>query len=188
MSKVIDVVVTAPEASGVRCPFTGDPMEIHMVVQPGGVMFSAPDAFTLSEPVESYERLLLRATTRNGVSGAVPSNATPLCPYTGEALRLRELPDGRVCFVGGFNPRAGFKTLGEFLYRATMRDGVAVLDLPGEFDAEAPARRRFLKHKDIQPTQATMEVAEKVAEESGFFQKKSMVTSGMTLKRGKRGQ
>jgi hypothetical protein len=185
MSKIVDVVVTAPEAAEVKCPYTGKRMEVHMVVQPGSVVFSAPDAFTLSEPVGTMEELLLRASMRNGMTGSVPKGATQRCPYTGKTLRIREMPDGRVCFVGGFNPRAGSPSLGEFLYYATMRDGVPTRNRPECMKAERPSQVRYLKKKDVQPSQATMEVAERVAEESGLFQKKSMVTAGVRLKGGK---
>lgn len=117
------VIVTADEVVGLVCPFTGKPLVVHMNVAPGSVTFSAPDAFSVHEPVKDYDTLMRRLSMRNGVEGIVTGGAAMIDPYSGEKFRFRELPDGRVTVCGGFNPRAVKFGLAEFVYSASMRGG-----------------------------------------------------------------
>lgn len=180
---VTDVVVTAREAQHLKCPFTGRDLVVHMIIQPGSVAFCAPDAFTLAEPVSNMAELIQRSTMRNGVSGVVDQKHSRVDPYTGEELRFRELPDGRVCFVGGFNPRAACDSLGQFIYRATMRDGKTSLDNPEKVKAEHTIVQRTLKHKDLKVSDETMKAAESAVEKTGNFRRS---VRGASLKKGGR--
>lgn len=167
----LDVVVTAREVDTLICPYTGEKLEVHMVVQPGSVTYSAPKAFTLHEPVATMEELLLRASMRNGVTGSVPGKGPVICAYTGEPLRLRTLPDGRVCFTGGFNPRAMSESLGEFVYKASMRNGETEMKSPTEFRIHKSSKHRYLRKKEITPSADTMATAEKITEQTGLYKK-----------------
>lgn len=118
------VKVTVSEASGLVCPYTGRPLEVHMNVAPGSITFNAPDAFCVQQPVDSVEILLDRLSMRNGVAGSVSGDAMMRDAYTGEILRIRDLPGGKVAAAGGFNPRAAKQSVEEFAYYASMRAGV----------------------------------------------------------------
>lgn len=166
-----DVVVTDRKADGLRCPFTGNRLVVHMVVHPGSIVFNAPDAFTLAEPVDGLDTLFMRASMRNGVSGAAPVEGPVRDPYTGETLTLKTLPDGRVCYVGGFNPRAACESLDRFVYMASMRDGRTDMPPPAEFVVEKPGVSRCLKHKSIDVSQDTVAAAEAAVDKAGLVKK-----------------
>lgn len=161
--------VTVPRAQGIKCPYTGDVLDVYLAVSPGGVLYSCPGAFTLAEPVGSLAELQDRASMRNGVRGVADGVREPACPYTGERLLLRVLPDGRYMYAGGFNPRRAFTDLDELLYYLTMRNGVAVRAKPAglqpvERVQDAPPKRPDLA-QDGGPSDATLEAMEKVASE-----------------------
>lgn len=117
------VIVTADEATGLTCPYTGKSLVVHMNVTPGAVTFNAPDAFSVHEPVKDCDTLMRRLSMRNGVEGIVTGAAAMTDPYSGEKFRFRDFPDGRVAVCGGFNPRAARLGLAEFAYYASMRNG-----------------------------------------------------------------
>lgn len=155
------ITVTAPEVQNLRCPFTGRKLVVQMHVNPGSVTFSAPDAFSLKAPRKCLNDLLDDASQRNGVFGAVARDSAWVDPYTGERFQLRELPDGSVFFTGGFNPRMACKTLGEFIYRATMRDGHTDMEPPAGLVAEKPTGTRTPSAVDTTPDDAVMEAADR---------------------------
>lgn len=134
------VKVTVSEAANLTCPYTGLPLEVHMNVAPGSITFSAPDAFCIQEPVESYEVLMDRLSMRNGIAGVVKGNEMMKDAYTGEILQIRELPGGRVAVKGGFNPRAAKESVEEFAYYASMRGGNATRQKPGSPGAVTKGR------------------------------------------------
>lgn len=117
------VIVTADEVSKLTCPYTGKPLVVHMDVAPGSITFSAPDAFSIHEPVADHATLMRRLSMRNGIEGAVKGGDILFDAYTGERLRFRDFPDGKVAVCGGFNPRAAKLDLSEFAYFASMRNG-----------------------------------------------------------------
>lgn len=160
------IAVTAPEAQRLRCPFTGKPLTVHMHISPGSVTFSAPDAFSLKVPRGSLKTLLDDASMRNGVYGAVTVDKAMTDPYTGEKLRVREFPDGRVCLIGGFNPRAAVSTLGEFIYRASMRDGVTDMTPPVSIKIEKPEAHRPEPKAEEEVSEETMEAAERIVSDA----------------------
>ena len=177
MANPIDVVVTVEEARGITCPYTGDPVEVHMIVRPGSIVYYAPNAFTLAEPVSDLNVLLSRSTMRRGVTGAVSMAEGKLDARTGDELTLRKLPDGRVSFVGGFNPRAVCQSPPEFLYKLTMVDGKATRPKPVEpKPIEKPTVTRYVTHQAIEPGDATLDHAASVVQSSGLFEKKTVVS------------
>lgn len=124
MSKTADIEITAREACGIRCPFTG--AELHIVghIDGGHIVYNAPDAFSLAEPQESIERLYARASMRNGVEGGITRDESLTDPYTGNRLTLKQLPDGRYIFRGGFDPRRAMMSLAEFVKIASRGERV----------------------------------------------------------------
>ena len=173
---VRDVVVTTRSVERLFCPYTGKLVEVHMIVQPGSIVFCAPTAFTLAEPVEGIDNLIRRSTMRNGVTGVVTPSEGAKDVYTGETLRMRDFGDGRFSFVGGFNPRAACQSLDEFLYRFTMRAGVPTIPPPEDMKVEAVVRTRRPRSRQVAVSQTTLEAAEKAAEASGAFERRTVVT------------
>lgn len=158
--------VTVPRALGIKCPYTGDDLDVYLTVASGAVLYSCPHAFTLAEPVGSLVELQDRASMRNGVRGVADGVKSPVCPYTGERLLLRVLPDGRYMYAGGFNPRRAFTDLDELLYYLTMRGGVPTRAKPAgrapvERVRELPPARPDLVGGG--PSDATLEAMERVA-------------------------
>lgn len=124
MSKATDIEITAREACGIKCPFTGDELRIVGHIDGGHIVYNAPDAFSLSEPQESIERLYARASMRNGVEGGIARGEAMTDPYTGNRLVLKRLPDGRFIFRGGFDPRRAMMSLAEFVKAASRGERV----------------------------------------------------------------
>ena len=159
--------VTVPRAMGIKCPYTGDVVDVYLTTGNGCILYSCPDAFSLAEPVGSLAELQDRASMRNGVHGAADGVKDPVDARTGEALRLRALPDGRFAYAGGFNPRRAFTDLDMLLYYLTMRDGVATMPKPGEKPPVSAGTREAPERPDagVKPSDATLEAMEKVAAE-----------------------
>lgn len=177
--------VTAPRALGIKCPYTGEVIDVYLTVGPSGVWYNCPDAFTLSEPVATLLDLQDRASTRNGVRGSVDGAIHPKCAYTGKQLFLQMLPDGRFMYKGGFNPRRAFTDLDELLYWLTMRDGVATRELPAglvpvESVREPPKARADAK---VTPSDATLETMENLA--AAHMERGTMVSMSVQDGKGK---
>ena len=172
-----DVIVTAPAARDLVCPFTGKRLVVHMYIKPEGFIFCAPDAFTLSEPVDKIDTLYRRASMRNGVEGMATQGLRNIDPYTGSPLRLRTLEDGRVSLVGGFNPRSACTSLEEFVYKASMRDGKTDIPVPQVTQrVAAPEKPKHIaKPKDIELSEDALRVADAAVRKSGKFQNKTSV-------------
>ena len=119
MAKTTDIVITDRAARGLKCPFTGEELAVVGHVADGRVVYNAPEAFSLSEPQASVERLYARASMRGGVEGAVSRAESLTDPYTGRRLVLDRLPDGRYRFRGGFDPRRATLSLADFVRQAS---------------------------------------------------------------------
>ena len=157
--------VTVPRALGIKCPYTGDVLDVYLTVAAGGVLYSCPNAFSLAEPVGSLQQLQDRASMRNGVAGVADGAKRPVDAYTGNPLKLRALPDGRFSYAGGFNPRRAYTDLDELLYYLTMRNGVATRAKPAPKGPVRKAPEKPAARPDLQtkPSDATLEAMENVA-------------------------
>ena len=124
-----EVIVTSREFDGIRNPYTKEPMRVKMVVGCGPEpLFHAPDTFTTNDLQDTPKRLYelwSRVDGRQGIRSGAPK-----CAYTGESMTVAEF-DGGYHFIGGFNPRV-LRTREEFLYYATMRNGVSKYPKPSE--------------------------------------------------------
>ena len=170
MSEKRDVIVTSDLVKDLVCPFTGKPLEVHMIIQPGMILYSAPDAFSLREPVQGLNQVLNRASMRNGIEGVVSGKDAMIDPYTGEALTLHAGGDSVCFFSGGFNPRRGYSSLEEFVYYASMRMGKSKIQKPGSIDQVVEVKKhRHLKEKVVEPSQPSLEVAEKLIDRHPGF-------------------
>lgn len=119
MAKLKDILVNAPEATGICCPYTGKPLAIYMRISTGVVTFSAPRALSLAVPWDDRDQLLKCASYRNGepVEGA-----SAVCAYTGAPLTLTETPDGKFYMAGAFNPRGAHLGLQRFIGLLSRRE------------------------------------------------------------------
>lgn len=147
----MNVVVTSHEFDGLVNPYTKEPISVKMVVGCGPEpLFHSDETFSTSDLQPSTKdlyRLWSRIEGREGLRTGLPK-----CAYTGEPLTVEEF-DGKFRFIGGFDPRV-LRTRDEFLYFATMRDGVSSFPKPGvtervvKSDIEATASRSQKSHAD----------------------------------------
>lgn len=162
MATVNDIVIECPEARGIRCRFTGRPMEIVAHVCEGTVTYSVPKAFSLYEPQASVDLLYQRASMRDGMMGAVDRDECLVDPYSGKRMSLRETPDGKFYFDGGFDPTCATMSLPELIRGLT---GKVVDAAPEATSIEHPGDLTpddsDLAH--VQVEDLTEEAAEKMA-------------------------
>lgn len=179
--------VTTPRACGIRCPYTGDEIDVYLTVGPAGVLYSCPGAFTLSEPVATLPELQDRASMRSGVHGLADGAVSPKCAYTGKPLLLARLSDGRFMYRGGFNPRRAYRDLDELLYWLTMRDGIPTRALPtgGTVPVESVEEPpKAVPDAAAVPSDATLETMENLAAQ--HMERGTMVSvAGKSGKSGK---
>ena len=121
MALVSNIVIECPEAQGIKCKFTGRPTKIVAHVCEGVVTYSVPKAFSLYEPQASIDLLYQRASMRNGLMGVVDKEQCLIDPYTGKQMTLRETPDGRFYFDGGFDPACASLSLPDLIRNLTGR-------------------------------------------------------------------
>lgn len=161
MALVNDITVDIPEAQGIKCRFTGRPMRIVAHICEGTVTYSVPKSFTLYEPQSSVEELYRRASMRNGFAGAVDGEELLTDPYTGKRMSLKETPDGRFYFDGGFDPTCATLSLPGLIQRLT---GKTVGEPPKAESVEHPGDMTpddsDLAHKAVEDL--TEEAAEKM--------------------------
>lgn len=160
----VDVVCTADEFKDLRCPYTGEPLEVRMLIVPGQPpRFHAPSAYSPAEPCSSPEEAYRRWNRVDGVEG-LKSDTPVVCAYTGAPLSPAHCPDGYF-FNGGFDPRM-FHSREDFLRLASSRGGVSswsgtdsrVEAVPPDMTPEKP------REIDTDPTDEALHIAEKVLE------------------------
>lgn len=183
MATIVDC--TGPNFRNILNPYTGEAMKIKMLVTPKGALYFAPDTYSTSQSFGSVAEARRQWSRVNGVYGCRESDDVARCAYTGEVLIPQE--DGS--YRGGFDPTL-FHPLDEFLYFATMRDGVPTRDKPGEAShrVEKPAEHAPMsKSREPGYVEGALEVAGEVIKKSGVkFKKRSTVTAGIDLSSKKR--
>lgn len=123
--------VTSNDFLGLVNPYTGKPMVVFMSVYPNSEpMFTCPDTYSTADRKTTREELYRGWNSVNGIEGGRHDKPI-VCAYTGEPLAMVEAPDGSVYYKGGFDPHM-FYTRDEFLYYATMRNGVAKRPKPSK--------------------------------------------------------
>lgn len=164
LTEPVDVVCTAPEFKALRCPYTGDPLEVRMLVVPGSPpRFHAPDAYSPAIPRPTPDEAYRLWNRVDGVEG-LKSDTPVVCAYTGVPLSPAHCPDGYF-FNGGFDPRM-FHSREGFLRLASSRGGVSprsgadsrVEAVPPDMTPEKPRKT------DTDPTDEALHIAEKVLE------------------------
>lgn len=148
-----EVLVTSREFEGIVNPYTKEEMRVRMVVGCGPEpLFHAPDTFSTNDLQESTKRLYELWSRVDGRQGI--RTGSPKCAYTGEPMTVTEF-DGGYHFIGGFNPKV-LMTRDEFLYYATMRNGVSKYPKPS-------ALARVTKSTDsVKPSESQKRHAESV--------------------------
>lgn len=187
LTEPVDVVCTAPEFKALRCPYTGDPLEVRMLVVPGSPpRFHAPDAYSPAIPRPTPDEAYRLWNRVDGVEG-LKSGKPVTCAYTGKVLSATSGPDGHA-FAGGFDPRM-FHSREDFLRLASSRDGVTswegtdarVEAVPPDMSPEKPrdidtdptdealhiAEGVLRKHRDDLPPQASTTVSMSVRRKGG---------------------
>jgi len=180
------VTCTGSAFKGLTDPYTGKPMVVKMLSTKNGVpKFFAPQTYSTYTRFGSKKVAYDNWAKSEGIEGA--RDGQPIvCAYTGKQLVPKHDETGYY-FDGGFDPRK-FYTREEFLYYATMRNGVSKYDKPGE-----PSKVEVVKEKpDRQITsheapmlEGSLEIAEDAMKKSGFApQKKTKVSMSVSAKKG----
>jgi len=159
------VKCSADRFRGIVNPYTGEPVEVKMLVRERGTpLFFAPDTYSTADFFPTAAQALDMWDRVDGVGGMKPRTSLK-CAYTGEDLRVEEVPGVGFHLVGGFNPKA-LASDEEFLYLATMRDGKAARPKPAPCRVEAPPEE--FTHtpgegdEELEPTDEARKVAEAV--------------------------
>lgn len=161
MSRIKDVLVTAPEAVGITCPYTGKPLDVYMRIASGFVTFSAPEAMSLSVPYASKAKLLKDARLRNGVVG--PEGSEAVCAYTGNVITVETTPDGKYYMRGAFNPRSAHTNLYRLL--AKLSRGAVDLQTPPPCTTVPEIQTELDEDQKFEIPQEAHERTEKAAEQ-----------------------
>lgn len=184
-ARPVDVLCTAEEFKSLRCPYTGNPLEVRMLVVPGQPpRFHAPGAYSPAERYPTPEDAYRMWNRVDGVEG-LKTGRPITCAYTGAVLAA--VRDREGCgFSGAFDPRM-FWTREEFLRKATMRDGKGpAASADARIEASAPGMeplkplkpRRF----DTDPTDEALHIAESVlAKHRDILPKQASTTVSMSV-------
>lgn len=112
--------VTANGFRDLRNPYTGEPMNVKMLVGSGEPMFFCPDTYSTAERFPDG-RTMYNMWCRTGGVLSTKVGEPLRCAYTGEFLQPAEDAGGHY-FKGGFDPRIP-RTRRQFLHFAWMRNG-----------------------------------------------------------------
>lgn len=185
----IDVLCTADEFKALRCPYTGKPYDVYMLVVPGQApKFHAPDAYSPSQPFESAEKAYRMWNRVDGVEG-LKTGRPIICAYTGEMLAAASDRDGH-WLVGGFDPRV-FHSRADFLRLATMRDGKAVRDAEDSRVEATPVDMTPVKKRqiDTDPTDEAVKIAADVLQQhKADLPTQASTTVSMSVSASKKGK
>lgn len=185
------ITCTAEKFRNLVNPYTGEPVEVKMLLRDnGGPLFFAPDTFSTTDYYPSVAELINSWDRVNGLGGT-KSRDVIRCAYTGEPLRIEENVAG-FHFVGGFSPRA-LTTDDEFLYYATMRNGVPIMKKPNSVSRvtampEQPEEMPKVLSDEVRATDEALHIAEKVVNEfkDPLGMKNERTVVSMSKKRGRR--
>lgn len=175
------VKVTAKAFADLVNPYTGLPVEVMMMTTKTGVpKFYAPKTYSTHQYFGSRAAAYAAWCRSLGIDD-VRKGQPVVCAYTGEPLRLVKDEYG-FHYEGGFDPRR-FYTRAEFLYFATMRNGVSKYGKPGEDrkleSVKEPSQRQVLHH-EVQMIEGAEEHAAQAMAAAHFEPEKRTVVSMAT--------
>lgn len=181
----MEVKVTSKLVEGLTDGFTGQPLEVYMVVKSKSPpVFYCPKAYSVHVPYDSVVALQDAVSMKNGVCG-LRDSVHPTCPYTGEQLKLRALPGGKYAYMGGINPRRAFLSLEDLVYRLSMRDGKATrARQPAPCAAVKPREGDRDLPEQNAPSDATREAVEQAVVRSGLPRQTQVSMSVPSRKKG----
>lgn len=161
---------------GLRNRYTGEPVEVEMVIAPGGrpLFHAAKRTYSTSDLFPTFEAAREAWNRRDGVSGLKGPSAPMTCAYTGAPLSPVRTPRG-VYLTGGFDPNL-LAPREEFL--AKMRGEKPRPPVRVE-PVRAPKARRSRQQADL--TDESMAVVEDAARKAGV-----RISSGKVSMSGKR--
>lgn len=169
-------------------PYTREKMNVKMMVtKSGGPRFFSPGGYSTAQRFGTREAAYSAWARAEGVEGA--RNGQPLvCAYTGAPLSLHHDETGW-WFEGGFDPRM-FYTRQEFLYFATMRNGVSKYEKPGPVTHVGIIREKTkpIESHETRMLDGSIEIAEQVMHSSGFSPEKKTKVSMAVGKTGEKGK
>ena len=182
----MEVKVTSKSVEGLTDGFTGQKLEVYMQVKPKtSPLFYCPNAFSVHLPYRSLTALQDAVSMKNGVRG-LRDSVNPVCPYTGEKLRLRVYPDGKgYSYTGGLNPRRAFTSLADLVYHLSMRGGKSDIPKPGHPAAAVKPREeeKELPEQNL-PSDDTLEAVEHAAVRAGLPRQTQVSMSVSRRKKG----
>lgn len=189
--------VTSLDFTSLKNPYTGELMEVYMLVAPSGeVRFSAPETYSPGDVFDTPEACYRKWNRVNGIEGPKQGSLI-LCAYTGEPLSLVKSTFGGYRYLGGFDPRM-LHTREEFLYYANMRNGESTMPKPAILervktdDSKKHVTERMKKHAEAAAPKLDEEKVHMVEESLQPFKDKmegsSTVSMSMSSKKtnGKR--
>lgn len=167
---------SAPVFRNLKNPYTGEKLAVKLLVtKDGRVLFGAPGTYSpASTPAKTSAaafRLWNRVDGREGLR--MGSDDVVKCAWTGKLLVPRSSELGWT-LDGGFDPTM-FLPREEFLYYATMRDGVATRPPPSDVRVEQPAREAMITRRHRQGVEEraakldedSVRVAERIMKQAG---------------------
>lgn len=174
---------------GIMNPYTGEEMEVKMLVrQDGAPMFFCPDTYSTSTRYPSAQAAIDAWDRQNGVGGLKKRDSLK-CAYTGADLRIVEDCAG-FYLDGGFDPHR-MMTDDEFVYYANMRNGKSAMREPGT-NSRVESVERIEKSEDKSddsgPDSEMLKAAEQTVSQfkDSLGLKKTSMVNGAELKKGKR--
>lgn len=187
MSLIKDILVTAPEAQGIKCPYTGKPLDIYMRISAGIVTFSAPEALSLAIPWPSVADLREAAAMRDGSPAEGPGS---VCAYTGAPIEVVETEDGQYYMKGAFNPRRSYLSLQKLL--KDLSRGAVVTEAPPTAETIPEIQTELDEDQKFEIPQEAHERTERAAQQfvrsTGIDTSVSVSMAGGSRKSRRRGR
>lgn len=168
-------------------PYTGERMLVQMLVTKSGEpRFFAPRGYSTSQRFGTRDDAYAAWARSEGVDGARAGQPL-VCAYTGKPLVLCHDETGW-WFDGGFDPRM-FYSRSEFLYFATMRDGVSKYEKPGLMShvGITKERQKAPESHETRMLDGSLETAENVMHKVGFEPERKTQVS-MSIPHKKKGK
>ena len=167
-------------------PYTGERMLVRMLATKSGEpRFFAPRGYSTSQRFGTREAAYAAWARSEGVAGARVGQPL-VCAYTGKPLILHHDETGW-WFDGGFDPRM-FYSRSEFLYFATMRNGVSKYKNPKGQDHVwiAKEQQKTVESHETRMLDGSLETAEQAMHKPGFEPEwKTKVSMFVPIKKGK---
>lgn len=185
----IDVKCNAYEFRDLKCPYTGAPLEVYMLVTPGRApLFHVPNPpYTVAQPYATAEEAYDKWNRINNIGG-LKTGKPITCAYTGAFLSICKCDQGYY-YTGGYDPRM-FYDRATFLKKITARDGVSPYDEVEETRVEAvppDTTPIFKREYDTDPTDEALHIAaDALQKHKDILPKQASTTVSMSVNKSKK--